>query len=104
MAAFDVMAQVEAQALAVAGQQAFGEELGVAVTWMLASTPQGAQVVFTVMVSMRAPLLGQGPLFSAGQILSPNPSQEQVEATVAECLRQLRGLSSQMLAKGNGKP
>ena len=102
MAATDITAQVKAWAIAAAGAQAFGEDLGVDATWAAAPTTQGVQVAFTLLVTMRSPLLGQGPLFSMTQLATPQPSQEQVDNAMAEMLRQIRELSRQVLAGANG--
>lgn len=102
MAVIDVPAQVSAQAEACAAKLAFGEDFGIGVNWGIVPTPNGAQVVFTLLLTMRSPLLGQGPLFAAGQIPSPHPAQDEVETCVGECARQLRELSSRMLPHRNG--
>jgi hypothetical protein len=102
MAALDITAQVKAWAVTAVSAQAFGEDFGVDAAWAVVPAPAGAQVLFTLLVTMRSPLLGQGPLFCLSQLATPQPTQDQVEQAVAEQLRQLRELSRSVLAQGNG--
>jgi hypothetical protein len=97
MGAFDVSAQVRTWALAEVEQQCFGEEFGVDVGWDAVPGATGVQVGYRIAVSCRAPLLGQGPLFSLAPLLTPQPTQEQVRDAVTAMLKQLRELSAQML-------
>lgn len=100
----DIPCVVGHWAVAAADKVAFGEDFGVGVNWAPVPTRQGPQVVFMVLLTMRSPLLGQGPLFALGQIASPQPTQEQVEGCVGELARQIRELSARVLAQGNGNP
>lgn len=98
MTAVDVSAQVRAWALAEAGRQCFGEDFGVDAVLNLVPQPGGGvQVGYLIVVSCRAPLLGQDPLFSMAPLLTPQPSEEQVTEVITETMRQLRALSAQML-------
>ena len=102
MTAFDVSAQVRAWALAEAGKQCFGEDFGIDITPTAMPTPAGGvQAGYLIIVSCRAPLLGQGPLFSMAPLLTPQPTEEQVAEAVTETMRQLRALSTQMLKAPN---
>lgn len=100
MGAVDVSAQVRAWALAEAGRQCFGEEFGLDIILTPGQTPAGIQVGYLVVMSCRAPLLGQGPLFSIAQLPTPQPTEEQVAQVVTETMRQLRMLSAQMIKDG----
>ena len=102
MSAVDVSAQVRAWALAEAGRQSFGEDFGVDfgvdITLNAMPGPTGAvQVGYLIVVSCRAPLLGQGPLFSMAVVPSPQPTEEQVAEVITATMRDVRALSAQML-------
>jgi hypothetical protein len=102
MSAIDVAAKVRAAALAAVDKGCFGEDFGVDTTAVVAQSPGGsAMVVYTLIVSMRNPLLGQGPLVTITQIPFPHPSAEQVEQAVTQAMKGLRDLSSEILAGGN---
>lgn len=101
MAAIDVAAKVRAAALATVGKSCLGEDFGVDATATLVQSPTGVVVVYTLILSLRSPLLGQGPLVVMMQIPSPNPATEQVEHAVSEGVKGLRDLSSKILNDGN---
>lgn len=101
MAAIDVAAKVRTTALAVVERACLGEDFGVDSTATLVPGPTGVVVVYTLVLSLRSPLLGQGPLVVMMQIPSPNPSTEQVEHAVTEGMKGLRDLSSEILRNGN---
>lgn len=101
MAAIDVTAKVRAAAMAVVDKTCFGEDFGVDATATLVQAPGGVAVAYTLILSMRSPLLGQGPLVTITQIPSPNPTGEQVEQAVTEAMKGLRDLSSKILTDGN---
>lgn len=99
MAASDIAAKVRAAALATIERQCFGEDFGFDVAFTLAPSPTGgAMVVYTLTVTTRSPLLGQGPLVNVTQIQSPHPTGEQVEQAVTGALKGLRELSGKILA------
>lgn len=73
-----------------------GVDYGFDVTWQpaQAQTPAGVQniVVYTIVLTRRSPLLGQGPLYHLAQIPSPRPTPEQVDEQVADGICQLAAL------------
>jgi hypothetical protein len=97
MGAVDVAAQVRTWAVAEADRQSFGEEFGVDVAWDAVQTPVGVQVAYRIVLSCRAPLLGQGPLFAMAPVPTPRPDETQVAEAVTVMMRQLREVSAQML-------
>ena len=98
MSVTDVSAQVRTWALAEAGKQCFGEDFSIDAALHLMPKPDGSvQAGYVIVVSCRAPLLGQGPLFSVAPLPTPQPTEEQVAAVITETMRQLRMLSAQML-------
>lgn len=98
MSAVDVSAQVRTRALAEAGRQCFGEDFGIDTALNLMPRPDGGlQAGYVIVVSCRAPLLGQGPLFAVAPLPTPQPTEEQVTEVITETMRQLRSLSAQML-------
>lgn len=101
MSAIDVAAKVRSAALAAVDKGCFGEDFGVDATATLVESPNGAVVVYTLIVSMRSPLLGQGPLVTITQLPSPHPSAEQVEQAVTVAMKSLRDASTQILSDGN---
>jgi hypothetical protein len=70
------------------------------VTWQPAQmqTPGGVQnvVVYTIVLTRRSPLLGQGPLYHLAQIPSPRPTPEQVDEQISDGIRQLAALHEQV--------
>lgn len=102
MGAIDTGAKVRTAALAAVDKGCFGEDFGVDATADLAQTPAGATVVvYTLILTMRSPLLGQGPLVVITQIPSPSPTAEQVEQVVTQAMKTLRDMSSRILAGDN---
>lgn len=97
MSAVDVSAQVRAWALAEAGRQSFGDDFGVDAVLTVVPGPASAQVGYLIVVSCRAPLLGQGPLFSMAVVPSPQPTEEQVAEVITATMRDVRALSAQMI-------
>jgi hypothetical protein len=98
MGAVDISAQVRTWAMAEVEKQSFGEEFGVDVGWDAVPGPQGAQVGYRLMLTCRSPLLGEGPLFSLGSLVTPRPDEDQVAELVTEMIRQIRGVAQQKLA------
>jgi hypothetical protein len=102
MSAIDVSAKVRAAALAAVDKGCFGEDFGVDASAVVAQSPAGGAVIlYTLIVSMRSPLLGQGPLVNVTQIPSPHPTAEQVEQAVTQAMKGLRDLSTEILNGGN---
>jgi hypothetical protein len=97
MAAIDTAAKVRSAALSAAERQCFGEDFGIDASASLGQGPGGVMVVYTLIVTMRSPLLGQGPLVNITQIPSPDPSAEQVEQAVTKAMAGLRELSTKIL-------
>jgi hypothetical protein len=98
MAAIDIAAKIRSAALAAIDHQCFGEDFGFDVAFTLAPAPSGgAMVIYTLTVTARSPLLGQGPLVNVTQIQSPHPTGEQVEQAVTQALKGLRELSGKIL-------
>jgi hypothetical protein len=104
VSAVDVAAQVRAWVMAEVDKQCFGEEFGVDIAWDVMQTPAGIQLGYRIVLTCRAPLLGQGPLFSVAPLATPRPEEPQVTEAVTEMLRQLRAGSAQMLRTAGGKP
>ena len=99
MAANDIAAKIRAAALTTIERQCFGDDFGFDVAFTLAPAPTGgAMVIYTLTVTTRSPLLGQGPLVNVTQIQSPHPTGEQVEQAVTGALKGLRELSGKILA------
>jgi hypothetical protein len=74
----------------------FGVDYGYDVSWQIAQlpTPAGPRscAVYSILLTRRSPLLGQGDLFHVAQIPSPRPSAELVDEQVAEGIRLLEEL------------
>jgi hypothetical protein len=102
MSAIDVAAKVRAAAVAAVDKGCFGEDFGVDINAGLAQTPTGGlAVLYTLILSTRSPLLGQGPLVNFTQVASPNPTAEQVEQAVTQAMKSLRDKASEILTGGN---
>lgn len=102
MSAIDVSAKVRAAAVAAVDKACFGEDFGVDTSCAMAQSPAGGVVVlYTLILSTRSPLLGQGPLVNITQIASPNPTAEQVEQAVTQGMKSLRDHASEILRGGN---
>lgn len=98
MAAIDIAAKVRSAALAAIEKQCFGEDFGVdAAVGVVPSPTSGAMVVYTIIVTKKSPLLGQGPLVHVVQLPSPDPTTEQVEQAVTVAMSGLRDLSTKIL-------
>lgn len=98
MAAIDIAAKVRAAALATVDKQCFGEDFGVDASAVAVQGPTGGvMVLYTLIVTMRSPVLGQGPLVNVTQIPSPHPTSEQVEQAVSKAMQGLRDLASKIL-------
>lgn len=97
MSVVDVSAQVRTWALAAAEQQAFGEDFGIDVTCGARATPNGPQVVYSLVMSCPSPLLGMAPLAIMGQLPAARPTAEQVAEAVTMLMRNLRDGAAQLL-------
>lgn len=105
MSATDIAAKVRAAGLAAIDKQCFGEDFGFDAAMVAAPSPSGSVVIlYTLTITTRSPLLGQGPLVNVTQIQSPHPTGEQVEQAVTQAMAGLRELSSQILADRNNAP
>lgn len=102
MAATDIAAKVRAAALAAIEKQSFGEDFGVDCTLTVLQNQAGIAAFYTIVVTKRSPLLGQGPLMDVSQIQSPAPSPEDVEQVITEAVRKLREFSAKLLTGQNG--
>lgn len=100
MAAIDNGAKLQAAALAAIDKGCMGEDFGFDSTVSLAQSPTGVVPVYTLVVTKRSPLLGQGPLVHVTTVPSPDPTAEQVERAVTEAMKGLRELSSKLLTEG----
>lgn len=103
----DITAQVTAWAADEISKQALGEEYGFAVTLGVAvmQTPQGpAQLpMWTLLITARNPLLGEGPLYHGPvPVGSPRPEEKDVRAEVTKGLDMLRGLAVAKVSGLNG--
>jgi hypothetical protein len=99
MAAIDIAAKIRSTALAAIEAQCFGEDFGFDCAMALMPNPAGGvQVMYTLMVSMRSPLLGQGPMFAPIQMQSPQPDAPAVEKFVTKAMRELRETSRKLLS------
>ena len=106
--ATDIQAEVLGWVLDEIDKQRMSEEFAAAVTFgpATAQGPEGSfQVpVWTLMITTRNPLLGQGPLYHGPvSIGSPRPEEKAVRDEVADGLRQLRDLAASKLAGSNGR-
>lgn len=102
MGAIDMDAKVRSAAVAAIDKGCFGEDFGIDTSAVVAPTPTGGAVVlYTLILTLRSPLLGQGPLVNITQIPSPNPTSEQVEQAVTQAMKGLRDMSSKILAGDN---
>lgn len=104
MSASDITSELRAWLAAEIDAQCFGEDFGFDVAMQAAMTPQGAAVQYVLIVTMRAPLLGQPPLVHVAAIASPRPSRDDIKQVVTGGLQGLRKLSAQVLAGANGGP
>jgi hypothetical protein len=104
MPAIDIAAKIRATALAAVEAACLGEDFGFDCTLTVAPQPSGMIAVYTLLVTKRSPLLGQGPLMHASQIPSADPLPVDVERLVTEGMKALRELSGKMLAGQNGQP
>lgn len=99
MGASDTMAKLRSTALATIERNCFGEDFAFDATTVVAPTPAGGvMVAYTLILTTRSPLLGQGPLMNVMQIPSPAPTAEQVEQVVIEGMKGLRALSTKILS------
>ena len=99
MAATDIQAEILGWALDEANKQAFGEDFGVAAAvWPAAQGP-----VWHVILTCRAPLLGQGPNFHIHPVGTGRPDEAAVREATGDGLRKLRELGRQQLSAGNGR-
>lgn len=101
MAAIDNGAKLRAAALAAIDKQCFGEDFGFDAAPSLGQGPNGVVVLYTLIVTKKSPLLGQGPLVHVVNLPTPAPTAEQVEQAVTEAMKGLRDLSSKILTDGN---
>ena len=108
--ATDIHAEVLGWVLDEISRQAMGEEFAAAATWGPAPKPApGAPggVTLTpawqVMVTCRSPLVGEGWLYSMGQLGEARPDETFTRAAVADCLRKLREVAAGRIAGGNGR-
>lgn len=88
-------------------KQAFGEDFDYAVTLQqgMVATPQGPRAVpvWTLLLTARSPLLGEGPLYHGPvPVGSPKPDEKAVREQVTEGIRLLRELAKSRLAGQNG--
>src|SRR5438105_765018 len=98
MAAIDNASKLRATALATIDKACFGEDFGFDAAVSLAQSPTGAVMpVYTVILTKKSPLLGQGPLVNVTQIPTPDPTAEQVEQAVTKAMAGLRELSTEIL-------
>ena len=107
MAAEDIHAQVLGWALDETGKQAFGEDFGVAVAFGMAmmQTPAGPAQMWSLFITARNPILGEGPLYHGPvPVGSPRPVEAEVRKQVGEGIRMLRDLGKRKLAGNNGRP
>lgn len=99
MAAIDNGAKLRATALAAIDRQCFGEDFGFDASVSLAQGPTGnVMPVYTLVLTTRSPLLGQGPLVNVTTLPSPDPTTDQVEQAVTQALQGLRDLSTKILS------
>jgi hypothetical protein len=104
MAATDIAAKVRSAALSTIERSCFGEDFGVDASASLAQSATGPVVVYTLIVTTRSPLLGQGSLVHVTQIQSPDPSAEQIDQAVTQAMAELRRASSKILADRENAP
>lgn len=98
MAAIDNLAKLRATALSVIDKTCFGEDFGFDSSPVAVQSPTGGvMVIYTLILTKRSPLLGQGPLVNVTQIPSPDPTAEQVEQAVTQAMAGLRELSTKIL-------
>lgn len=102
----DITAEVTGWALDELGKQRFGEDYAAAVTW----SPQAMQIaggtqliaLWSLLVTGRNPILGEGCLYSLQPLGDTRPSEEVTRARVGVAVRQLREAAKAKLSAGNG--
>jgi hypothetical protein len=104
MSASDISEELRAWMRAEIDAQCFGEDFGFDVVPQATLTPQGPLAQYLFIVTMRSPLLGQGPLLNVAAVSAPRPSRENVRQVVTAALAGLRAASAQVMAGANGQP
>jgi hypothetical protein len=102
MGAIDITTKVRAAANAAIERECLGEDYAFDCSVSALQHTAGLIVVYTLVISARSPLLGQGPLMNVAQIQSPNPDDHQVETAVTDAIHSLRELSTKILSGQNG--
>lgn len=102
--ATDIAAEIRGWVDDEIDKQAFGEDFGFAVTLaaVMQPGPQGPVrvPVWTVLITMKSPLLGEGPLYHGPVPVGFTvPNEETVRAEVAKGLQQLRDLAASKLGR-----
>jgi hypothetical protein len=103
----DIAAEVQAWVADEIDRQRMGKEYGFAVAWGAAQVQaeQGSRVlpVWTLLLTARSPLIGDGPLYHGPvPVGAVRPAEDEVRRHVGEGLRMLRDLAASKLAARNG--
>lgn len=103
MAIADQSAAVRALVAAALEKLAFGQDFGFDISCDLMPGANGQiAVAYTVVTSMRSPLLNQPPMFTINQIQQVMPTAEQVDLEMANAVKSLRDAATKVLSGGNG--
>lgn len=102
MSAIDNGAKLRTAALAAIERACLGEDFGFDAAPMLGQAPNGStMVIYSLILTKKSPLLGQGPLAHVVHLPSLAPTTEQVEQAVGEAMKGLRDLSTKILTDGH---
>lgn len=92
----DLEQEVRGWVAAVISAQRFGQDFGYALTWGPAQTPGGLMISWTILVTLRSPLLGQPPIGHVVQLVSPSALTEAaVTQAVSGAITALRAAHEQ---------
>ena len=102
----DITAEVTGWALDELGKQRFGEDYAAAVTWspQAIPAPGGQQLIalWSMLVTGRNLILGEGCLYSLQPLGDTRPSEELTRARVGAAVSQLREAARAKLSGRNG--
>jgi hypothetical protein len=98
-----VTGRAAAAAAAALAAQAFGEDFGCDAAWDIAPSPAGPQLAVRLLVTLRSPLLGAPPLWTATAFPGV-PSGEQAAEAACQAAARLRAAARQLLTPQNGSP
>lgn len=99
----DLRTRIYDQVEASLAAGALGEDFNFDVCWSLAQDPANrAIMVWTIAITMKSSLIGEGPLLHLAQLFGPEPALVTISEAVSTGMRELRNLKTQQLSGGNG--